>query len=180
MNANALKVDWNQNNKKEVEDAKAIYRKARIEHREIIDSKGKPITAFRPFLEGFVIREVQLRPHEFAARIFDETGDRRLIWNAADPEQIKDACKLFNKYIKKGWKAYGTDSLGNRGPRIFKFDYAKLEVVIDDKTTNEKLKAFGEKFEKGEKPERKTTKQKLLSFVEKFKEVKVLPKTYPG
>lgn len=161
LNASDIKVEWNRNNLKEVEEAKTLYRKARAENREIVDLVGAPITAFRAYLESFLIKEISLRADQFSMRILDETGDRRLIWNATDPAQVKDAATLFNEYIQKGWKAYMVDDSGKQGRRVYGFDADNQELLFDEKSNREKLAAFVAK----ESSMRKMT---------------LLPKTRPG
>jgi hypothetical protein len=182
MNSNAMRIEWDESSLKEIEEAKDLYRKAKSEGRLIETLDGQPVESFRPWLKGIVIREVQLQPTEFAVRILDETGDRRLIWNAADPEQVKEASDIFKKYLEKGWKAYMIDHSGKRGRRIYGFDSETQEVFFDEKSALEKLTSFATKI-KSEAPAKKTEKSnsaKLADFVKTFKNVALLPKTYPG
>jgi hypothetical protein len=184
MNANTLRVEWGER-LKEIEEAKTIYQKARAEGRRITDLDGAEVSHFRSSLRGFLIHEIALKPSEFAMRIFDETGDRRLIWNSLDPDQIREAAKIFNDYLSRGWKAYAVDEKGQKGARIFGFSGEKQELYFDERTTNDKLRSFAGQFAglesqslgKGSPPSKR---QRLSEFAQSFKTVKLLPRTYPG
>jgi hypothetical protein len=154
-----IEIGFNPNNLREVDDAKKKYIDARRDNRVITDLEGNRIENFRPALGGFIIREQALGDNEFAFRIFDDTGDRRVIWNCNDPAEIREAKNEFDKYISKGWKAYAINRNGSMGKRIRSFDADLQEIVFDDK---EGLTA------------------KLKDFAKSFKEVKVVPRTYPG
>lgn len=182
MNASAMRIEWDSTCKKEIEEAKTLYRQAKLAGREVVDLEGRAIESFRSYFKGMIIKEIALLPTEFAMRIFDETGDRRLIWNATDPAQVKDAATLFDEYVKKGWKAYAIRDDGSRGRRIREFDAVKQELVVDDESTNDKLKAFSDKVkaEVKDAPPPKTMRQGLNDFVKSFKQIKMLPRTYPG
>lgn len=144
---------------KEVDEAKKKYIEARNQNRRIVDLSGEPISVFKGSLGGFVIKEVELSENQFAVRILDETGDRRLIWDSRNPDEIREAKTEFDKYIAKGWKAYAIDRNGKMGKRIRGFD-AENEEIIFDETAG--------------------IREKLKGFSQKFKEVKMVPRTYPG
>jgi len=179
MNNSAIRVEWNDSNLKEIEDAKKIYMDANKSHRKLTLLDGSPMENFRSYYKGFIIKEVELKSTEFSMRIFDETGDRRLIWNMADQDQVKDASELFNEYVGKGWKAYAVDAEGKRGRRIYEWNYESQELLVDDRSVADKIKNFATKF-KGDEAPRKTKREKLSNFTDKFKQVKLLPKTFPG
>jgi hypothetical protein len=152
-------VAWDPRNRKEVDEAKAIYITARSQNRRITNSEGTPIELFSPDLGEIRILETELKEGEIAARIIDETGDRRLIWDSKDPRQIVECETEFNKYLTKGWKAYAVDRNGKKGRRVYAFDAAREEVYFDDK---------------------KTIKERLDTFIKEFGSFQVLPATYPG
>jgi hypothetical protein len=153
-------VSWEPRNRKEVDEAKSIYITARSQNRRIVDSEGKAVELFDPELGEIQILETELKENEIAARIIDETGDRRLIWDSRDPAQIQECESEFNKYLAKGWKAYAIDRNGKKGRRVYAFDFAKEEIYFDDK---------------------KTIKERLSTFVKEFGgNFQVLPKTTPG
>lgn len=159
MNQSAMRITWDEKDKRQIEEAKTHYIRARKEGRKIVAEDGVTrIEAFRSYLGAFIIAERELSLDEFSFRIFDETGDRRIIWNSQDPREIKEAMKLFQQYMDKGWKAYGINSRGERSRRINRFDAGSEEVIFDEKTTA----------------------QKLAKFVETHKRVDVVPRTYPG
>ena len=154
-----LRVDWDILNKKEIEDAKKYYQKARTEKRLITKDDGQVLTCFNASLGTFLIKETELSESQFEMRIFDETGDRRLIWDSSDAGQIKDAAKEFETYVAKGWRAYAIGLKGKPNQRIYKFDPEKEEIYFDESGS---------------------LKEKLSKFITSFKEVKMIPKTRPG
>jgi hypothetical protein len=141
-----------------VEEAKTHYRRARTEGREIRSHEGKLIDCFVSTLGCFVVAPTVLKEGQVAARLIDETGDRRIVWDSRDPEQTEESFELFQSYIKRGWKAYGINRDGSRGRRIYGFDAGREEIVVDERGTTERL----------------------AKFRESFKEVAVLPRTTPG
>lgn len=60
-----------------------------------------------------------------------ESGDDRVVWDRRDPEQIKDAAKLFNELIAKGQIAYaiGPDGKTDKNRQLTEFD-ATLEEIM--------------------------------------------------
>lgn len=162
LNNHTLRFEWDRRDRHQIEEAKTFYRKAKREGRRVIDQDGNPVTVFRSDLEALVVVETELKPDEFAVHVLDETGDRRLIWNAEKPEEIEEASKLFGEYIKRGWKAYGTRPDGTKSRRIRFFDPVSQEIFFDDK------------------PDRTSLGTKLKDFVASFKEVKMIPKSRPG
>lgn len=154
-----LQISWNPQNRREIDEAKTKYIKAKKAGLLVVDpDSGSKISRFDPELGCIRILAQELGENEFSFRVFDDSGDRRLIWNSKDPKQIQDAANLFDEYIKKGWKAYAVDLSGNRGRRIFGFNPTTEEVYFDDKLTSEKLK----------------------EFIKSWSQFSLLPRTYPG
>lgn len=161
LNQNGLSIDWDPTKKKEVEEAKVYFRRAKYyEKRAVVNEKGEPLEHFHPDIGHFRVLPTQLTKGQLAIRIHDETGDQRLIWDSTDPDEVKEAAERFNKLIEKGWKAYAILPDGSKGRRIWGFDAQHEEVYFDEK--KEKLSS------------------KLKKFVEDFGEIVMLPKTYPG
>lgn len=153
-----IRIEWDFLNKKEVEDSKKIYQQARREGRLITNLTGEEITFFHPNMLGFLIKEKELTENQSSFRIFDETGDRRIIWDSKNPLETQDAENLFAEYIKKGWRAYAISSDLKVRKRLLMFNPTTEEILFEEKTLRETLS----------------------SFVSKFKEIKMLPKTIPG
>lgn len=162
LNNGTLRFEWDRRDRKQIEEAKTFYRQAKANGRRVVDQDGTPILAFRSDLETIVVVETELAPGQFAVHVLDKTGDRRLIWNARQPDEIQEASKLFDEYIKKGWKAYGTRPDGTKSRRIRSFDAVSQEIFFDDK------------------PDKTSIGTKLKEFVASFKEVKMIPKSRPG
>ena len=163
MHTGEILVSWNPINSKERDEAKAKYQKARSEGRKIMTVSRLEIDAFaKVSTDGeFLIAPTTLNAGEWTLRIHDETGDRRLIWQSEDPDQVKEAATKFNEYMSKGWKAYAYDPTKpkDKGRRIYGFDGEREEIVFDDKNT---------------------LRENLKNFVKAFTEIKMVPKTYPG
>ena len=153
-------IDWEVNNRKEVEKAKLKYQQARRDKRAIVFTEtGLTVPCFKPEHESYIVQKPALSDSQFEMRIFDETGDRLLVWDSEDPLEVQDAHKMFQEYLDKGWRAYARGDNGKTTKRIFGFD-AKLEEIYFD--------------------EKKTIKDKLSNFVKTFKELHVTPRTRPG
>lgn len=153
-----VRVSFNPARLKQVDEAKTKYIQARQEGRIITDLDGKELDTFPIGADGFIITEKVMPENYLATRFFDETGDRRIFWDINSPNQIKEAHDLFQQYMDRGWKAYAMARDGDKGRRIFQFDGIQGEIWFDDKGTKERLK----------------------DFAAKFREVRVLPKTWPG
>ena len=153
-------IDWDADNRKDVEKAKLRYQQARREIREIVHAdSGLPVTVFNPNDTGYEVRRKAIKDSEFYLRAYDETGDQLVVWDSEDDCEIQDAFKLYQKCIDKGWRAYARGDNGKNTKRIFSFDPKLEEIYFDEK---------------------KTIKEKLSDFVKTFREVHVTPRTRPG
>lgn len=153
-----INISFNPLKIREVDEAKLKFMEALRLGRKVLDEFGSPLERFDCNKGSFIIRAVETGEDEISMRIFDKTGDRRLIWNWNDPAQIKEAMTLFKEYSAKGWKGYAVGRDGKKGQRVYGFDPSTHEIIFDEKGTREKL----------------------ANFVKKFSEVKLLPKTFPG
>ena len=151
-------VTWDPLHKKQVEEAKTLYRQAKSQGREILDAGGQPLPHWSNLGE-MVLGLAAQGEHDLSVRIFDETGDRRLVWDSRDPEQILECETKFNEYLAKGWKAYAVDVKGKKGRRVYSFSAAREEVYFDDT---------------------KSLKASITSFLKEWGGMHLLPKTYPG
>lgn len=159
LNLSTIRVEFDPLNLRQVDEAKKKYIGARKEGRVITNLAGDRISSFRAATDGFLIREYELAQDEFAVRFFDETGDRRIVWNASDPAQIREAKREFDKFVAKGWKPYAINRDGSMGKRIREFNSEAQEIIFDEKGG---------------------VRSKLADFAKSFKEVKMMPRTYPG
>ena len=180
MNNSALLIEWDENNKKEIEEAKLQYQKARSLGRVVTDVDGNIIQFFNPNLCGIKIQETELSEHQFSMRILDETGDRRLIWDAMDTQQLDEAEKLFQVYKDRGWRAYAVDVTGKKKRKIYTFDAKQQEVFFEERSISNILTDFGSKITNDVKKPKKIMKEALADFVKAFNKIEVLPRTYPG
>lgn len=177
-------VCFSVSNRKQVEEAKSIYQQAKAAKR-VMTVDDLPLNSFRECaLRGFF--HIEAEGHGdlnlLALHVIDETGDRRPMWRMDDPEQVKQAAKMFDEYIKKGWKAYAVHRLDPKlkGVRVYSFDPTLEEVIFDDQTIEDKLKNFAQAIVTKAEEKKTTISQKLKKFAEQFDEIKLLPKTTPG
>jgi hypothetical protein len=154
MNDNTCVVEWDDMNMKEIEEAKKLYQKARREGRKIVDMAGAVIEGFKASLRGFRIMEKALSSTQFSMRIINDTGDELVVWDSNVKKEIREAGKLFEKYLSDGYKAYAVKDDGSLGGRITKFDADLEEISFSDKQ-----------------------KQSVSRFAESFGKVQMLPKT---
>ena len=176
-----LRVEWDDADKKQIEDVKKIYQYARQKNRTITDINGNVLDAFHPSLKGFIIKQVELKDSEFAVRVLDETGDRRLIWDSDDPQQVAEAIKLFDDYLSRGWRAYSVNHDGTKRRRILGFNQDTLEVLFIEKTNEEIIKNFSEQMQKENSEDlTKTKSETIKKFVASYRDSKLVPRTYPG
>lgn len=59
--------------------------------------------------------------------ILSGSGDDRLIWDAADPAQVKEAIEKFDEMIEQGYTAFLIDRKG-KSTRIGREDWAKRKT----------------------------------------------------
>jgi hypothetical protein len=179
LNSSTLRVEWDQDDKRQVEEAKSVYRKAKQEGRIVTDMKDNVIQFFHPRLEGIKVKETELSENQFSIRFFDETGDRRLIWDKTDPLQIKEAADKFKEYLDKGWRAFASDEKNRKRRRLYGFDAVREEIIFEEISDEQIMENFSDKLVKEEKP-KLTQKEKLSNFVNDFKKISVVPKTVAG
>ena len=60
--------------------------------------------------------------------ILSGSGDDRLVWDASDPQQIKDAIAKFDEMMEKGFVAFLIDKTGKQREQINKSDWAKRKI----------------------------------------------------
>jgi hypothetical protein len=166
---------------------KSIYLEAKRQGRTVKINNTEEAKTFQDCVrEGQMILEPlgQKDLSLIAFNIIDKTGDRRIVWDCTDPDQVHEAFNLYTEMVAKGWKAYAVHrwDANRRGLRIYGFDAETEEIIFDDRTVDEKLKNFDMTFgqSSGEEKEVTTIRQKLSKFAETFSEIKLQPKTYPG
>jgi hypothetical protein len=180
LNNSTMLIEWDALDNKQIEEAKKYYQQARKEGRLITDMDDTVISNFHPSLLGIKIKETELKDDEFAVRVIDDTGDRRLIWDSSDPSQVKEAVLLFDEYLKKGWRAYSVDGRGQRRRRIYSFDIEKLEVFFIEKTNQEIIQNFTDSIKDKVDVDVLLKSEKIAKFMKAFKDTKLIPRTYPG
>ena len=153
-----FRVEFDPRVKKQLEEAKQKYQSAKLQGRTVFSTTGNEINSWQVVRDGFVVAPKALSDNQFALRILDETGDRRIVWDLLSPKETNEAKKKFDEYQLKGWRAYAIAKDGTRSHRIASFDETLQEVIFADSDV----------------------KQKLSAFVKNVSEVRMVPKTYPG
>ena len=57
-------------------------------------------------------------------------GHDRIIWDKRYEDQIEEARDKFYELLDKGWMAFLTMGNGEKGKRIFEFDYKYEEILM--------------------------------------------------
>lgn len=55
-------------------------------------------------------------------RILDGSGDTKVIWDSAKPDEVKAARESFEHYQSKGYAIFAATAAGEKGARIETFD----------------------------------------------------------
>jgi len=64
------------------------------------------------------------------ARIIDETGDTKLIWDEDKEDEVENAEETFDKLKKKGYKAFRVDKKGEQAGEMKKFDPSAEKLIM--------------------------------------------------
>ena len=160
-----MELSWDDNKPREVEDAKRVYQHAKANGQRITLVSGEPVEVFKPSYLGLLIYPKDLRPGQLFLQVLDETGDRHLVWDSNDPDEVKEAAKLFKEYTDRGWRAYAVSDGGKRRRRIRAFHPSLEELEVDDSDAG----SVGDRI-----------KVTLQDFARSFSKVELLPKTTPG
>ena len=67
-------------------------------------------------------------------------GHDRLVWDAADPQQVKEAVQKFDEYIEKGYVAYLVDDEGHKSEIVTKSSWRRKDVRQREELLFEKPK----------------------------------------
>jgi hypothetical protein len=138
-------VTWDRTNKKETDEAKSLYVEARKTGKLIRKETGEEIKFWDEIEDTFIIDHFR-KEGEIFMRIYDDSGDRRLVWDSKDPSQVVEAATIFNDYLSRGWRALAVAQDGTLGKRIRKFDPNTEEVFFDESNVAVKLKDFAKQF----------------------------------
>jgi hypothetical protein len=63
-------------------------------------------------------------------RIMDGTGDNKVIWNSNSAVEVEAARDMFDKLIKKGYKAFSVTKDGDKDGMITKFDPSLEKIIL--------------------------------------------------
>jgi len=123
-----LRIVWDKNRLREIDEAKAEIMKYKRSGYEILLADGKPMEKWSPFLEEVVIRAKKLGKH--VMKILSEKGDERLVWDKEDGSEAKQAKLKFVELIKNGYSAYSVGVDGKKNRKIEEFDVDMEEILM--------------------------------------------------
>lgn len=89
--------------------------------------REKVLTSLRALATGHNKRKVE---HQF--RILNsKDGDKRVIWDSLNLEEIRDAHKFFNELVDKGMVPYKVDPKGKKTAEVMReFDPTAEEILF--------------------------------------------------
>ena len=159
LSNSALTYEWD-DHPKDIEKAKSLFIAAKENDRIIHDDQGNPVQNWRQVVSKRYLRilEIQLNATSVKMQFICEDGDKWVIWDANNKNEVIEAAKKFKEYVSRGWLAYAVNpNTNDKGRRVMEFNPVAEEIVF----------AEGARI-------------KLKDFAKKFKKVKVAAKTYPG
>lgn len=62
--------------------------------------------------------------------VLDDTGDSRIQWDPASPEEVAKAQLRFDELKRKGYLAYKVNKRGDRGEVLQAFDPAAERIIL--------------------------------------------------
>jgi len=69
-------------------------------------------------------------PNTILFRILCDEGDKRLVWDRREPDQVKEAFVKFKDLLDKGYTAYAVRTDGKKGSKLEEFDPLHEEIVM--------------------------------------------------
>ena len=123
-----LRLVWDSKRLKEIDEAKAEYRKYRSQGYEIQKSDGTAIDKFMPYLEELVIKAKKTYNH--VMKILNDKGDERLVWDKENGKQAKEAKAKFEELLGKKYMAFSVDTQGDKNRKIEEFDVDAEEILM--------------------------------------------------
>jgi len=125
---------WDSHNKKQVEEAKQWFVAFKRKGVVIQNAEGKPVQYFRPHYEELVAIADKDVSGNRTLKILCDKGDERVVWDANNGRQAKEAKEKFLDLVKNGYSAYSVDSRGRKNRRIDEFDVEAEEILMIPKT----------------------------------------------
>jgi hypothetical protein len=123
-----LRLVWDCRKLKEIDEAKAQYRKYKAMGYKIIKADGTPLERFLPALEELIVKAQKV--HQRVMKILSNKGDERIVWDKDNGPQAKEAKVKFMELLKKDYMAFSVDSKGNKNCRIEEFDVDAEEIMM--------------------------------------------------
>jgi chlorite dismutase len=124
-----LRLIWDSKKLKEVDEAKAEYRKYRAQGYEIQKPDGTIIDRFMPYLEELIVKAKKIC-NLHVMKILNDKGDERLVWDKENGKQAKEAKVKFEELLGKKYMAFSVDTQGNKNRKIEEFDVDAEEILM--------------------------------------------------
>lgn len=124
-----LRLVWDSNKLKEIDEAKAEYRKYRAQGYEIQKPDGTILDRFMPYLEELIVKTKKTYNHH-VMKILNDKGDERLVWDKENGKQAKEAKAKFEELLGKKHMAFSVDRQGNKNRKIEEFDVDAEEILM--------------------------------------------------
>jgi len=67
-------------------------------------------------------------------RILTENGDDLVVWDRNILDEIREAKRQFDDYIKRGYKAFAMKLRGEKGVRLDQFDPSLEQIILTPST----------------------------------------------
>lgn len=123
-----LRIVWNKDSLKEIDEAKRNYLIYRARGHEILTAAGKRMDRFQPYAEEIIVKAH--RTGKRVMKILCQNGDDRIIWDKENGKEAKEAKAKFEELLKKGYTAYSVDVSGNKNRKIDEFDIDAEEILM--------------------------------------------------
>ena len=121
---------WDSTDHRQVEQAKKWFVAFKRQGVPIQDKSGKTVQFFRPHYEELVAKASVEHAGNRTMKILCEKGDERVVWDANNGHQAKQAKDRFIELLKKGYSAYSVDTKGKKSRRIEEFDVEAEEILM--------------------------------------------------
>lgn len=63
-------------------------------------------------------------------KVLDPNGHTRTTWDAASPEDVESARRIFNELMKRGYRAFRMEGGGREGVQKSGFDPKEKETLL--------------------------------------------------
>jgi hypothetical protein len=69
-------------------------------------------------------------PGTHVMAVLDKSGDTRIIWDPANPEEVASAKRTFDELRGKGYSAFSVKKNGDKDKAVRTFDSAEEKLIL--------------------------------------------------